>query len=288
MLQNARLEVKRFSEIPRGGASATDVDKANDRVTDLLGQGSALQQQESAARLQLATDVTIARAALAAARRSADLQNLRSPVDGVGVVLDRPMPLGTRLNINDLVMRVADVRPANLVMRAQVDEENIKEATLGQDVDMSLYAFADASMRGKVQRIYDKADPDRRTFEVDVKLDPSTRELPDLRAGMTGELAFNVRSKPKAPIAPAQALQAGALYTVRDGLLRRVPGTDLVGIRSVERIEVLAGLHPGDPVVISSVAGLRDGSRVRTTWIDPIVAAGMNKPKNDSTFKGFN
>lgn len=288
MLENARQEVRRFTEIPKGGASRTDVDKAIDRVSELVGDGDSLRQQESATRLQLQTDVALAEAALTAARRSAELQNLRSPVDGVAVVLDRPTPRGTRLNINDLVMRVADVRPDNLVMRAQVDEENIKEAKVGQAVDMALYAFPNASMHGKVRKIYDKADPDRRTFEVDVKLDPGTHELADVRAGMTGELAFNIASKLSAPIAPAQAVQGGALYTVKEGRLRRVPGENLVGIRSVERIELLGGLHPGDLIVISSIAGLRDGSPVRTTWLDPRIAAGLNTPKSDSTFKGFN
>jgi hypothetical protein len=34
------------------------------------------------------------------------------------VVLDRPIAVRTRVAVNDAIMRIADVRPANLVMRA--------------------------------------------------------------------------------------------------------------------------------------------------------------------------
>ncbi|HZL35783.1 MAG TPA: efflux RND transporter periplasmic adaptor subunit [Tepidisphaeraceae bacterium] len=288
MLDNATREAHRMAEMAPRGASSSDVEKAADHVQELASQGQSLKAQRSAAMLQLQTDLQIAQAALAAAQRNFDLQTLRSPVEGDAVVLDRPIPLGSRLNVNDQIMRVADVHPANLRMRAQVDEENIKEAREGQAVFMSLYSFPDASMKGTVTKIYDKADPDRRTFEVDVTVDPNTPQLPALRAGMTGELAFIIASKAKAPIAPAQALQNGALYTVRDGRLKKVPGNNLVGIRSVERVEVLAGLHPGDPIVISPIQNIEDGASVRTAWIDPVAAAGLNTPKTDSTFKGFN
>jgi hypothetical protein len=34
---------------------------------------------------------------------------------------------------------------------------------------------------------------------------------------------------------------------------------------------------------------MNDGQRVRTTYTDPITAAGLNKPKTvQSSFKGFN
>ena len=119
--------------------------------------------------------------------------------------------------------------------------------------------------------------------EVDVGIDkPDDR----MAAGMTGELAFVVASKDRAAVAPRQALQGGKLYTVRDGRLAAVDGQ--VGLTSIERVEVLAGLDVGDRVVISPVAGLRAGQPVRTTFMDPTAAAGLNKPAPVAgAFKGF-
>ena len=146
---------------------------------------------------------------------------------------------------------------------------------------MSLYSYPDRVFTGRVSRIYDKADPDRRTFEVDVKI-----EQPDERmaAGMTGELAFVIAAKDKATVAPRQALQNKKLFTVRDGKLAAVDAE--VGLTSVERVEIVSGLNVGDRVVISPVGGLAPGQQVRTEYMDPTTAAGLNKPKEKSIFRG--
>ncbi len=284
-LDNAMREERRFKDMAaKGGSSQSDLDRASDHVKDQWSLNESLKSQREAARIQLATDLAVAKAAVAVAQRNIDLQTLRSPIDGV--VLDRPTPLGTRLNVNvnDHVMQIADVAPENLVMRAAVDEENVAELREGQLVQMSLYSFPGRPLKGQVVKIYDKADPDRRTFEVDVKVQPP---VPRLAAGMTGELAFVTNYKDRALVAPAQALQGGALFTVRAGRLVKI-ANPRIGARSVERIELLGDFQPGDVVVISPVLGIADGSPVRTTAIDPRVAAGLNKPKNEPTFKGFN
>src|SRR5690349_19995027 len=88
-----------------------------------------------------------------------DQQTLNSPIDGV--VLDRPVSPGTRLEINGHVMQIADVRPSNLVMRAAVDEENIAfpQVKPGQVVMKCLYSFSGSIFQGKASEIYPKADP---------------------------------------------------------------------------------------------------------------------------------
>ena len=208
-----------------------------------------------------------------------DQQVLKSPVDGV--VLDRPASPGTHLNVNDHVMQVADVRPANLVMRAAVDEEDMTHVRPGQEVRMSLYSFPDRVFTGRVARIYDKADPERRTFEVDVAPEQPNERM---SAGMTGELAFVIDAHDSAAVVPSQALQGRKLYAVRDGKLTAVEAR--IGLTSVERVEVVEGLSVGDRVVISPVAGLHEGQRVRTAFMDPTAAAGLNKPKPKELFRG--
>lgn len=274
MLDNAKRELERYTTmVATGGASKTDVDKAADHVQDMQSQVISLQSQRDAARLQLDDDLSVATAALNAAKTDIDRQTLTSPIDGV--VLDRPTPVDTRVNVNvnDHIMQLADVRPKNLRMRAAVDEENIADVNEGQLVQMVLYSFPARTFEGRVTRRYPKADSDRRTFEVDVEFTPPEEKL---SAGMTGELAFIIEKKDRALIAPAQALQDGNLYTIRDGRLARVENA-VVGIKSVERIELQKGFSVGEIIVISPVQDVRIGSLVRTTTIDPAVAAGVNK-----------
>jgi multidrug efflux pump subunit AcrA (membrane-fusion protein) len=90
----------------------------------------------------------------------------------------------------------------------------VTKVRIDQDVRMTLYAFEGQVLRGKVTRIYDQADEARRTFEVDVHL---TEANDRLAPGMTGELAFIMDAKAKAVAIPAQAVQRGDVFGVRDG-----------------------------------------------------------------------
>ncbi|MDQ3440286.1 MAG: efflux RND transporter periplasmic adaptor subunit, partial [Planctomycetota bacterium] len=203
ILEIAKREEKRVSElVARNAASQRDLDQALDRMNVAWADLESWRAQSAAKQLELDRELQVAQAAVATAEWNLEQQTLKAPIDGV--VLDRPIALGTRLAINDQVMRIADVAPANLVMRAAVDEEDVTKVRLDQDVRMTLYAFAGKILRGTVTRIYDQADEARRTFEVDVRLaEPSDRLAP----GMAGELAFIMDAKEKAIAVPAQAVQ---------------------------------------------------------------------------------
>lgn len=282
ILEIAQREEKRVSElVTRNAASQADLDNALDRLKVAWGELESWKAQGAAKQLELERELRVAQAAVATAEWNLEQQTLRSPIDGV--VLDRPTALGTRLAINDLVMRIADVTPANLVMRAAVDEEDVTKVRLEQDVRMVLYSFPGQALRGTVTRIYDQADEARRTFEVDVRLaEPNNRLSP----GMTGELAFIMDAKDRAIAIPAQAVQGDRVFGVREG--RVVQFDARIGLRSVERVEVLAGIAPGDRVIVSPIGDLAEGKSVRTRYLDPAKAAGLNKPAvRDDSFKGF-
>ena len=280
LLELARAEQHRVTRaLETRAATQVDLDRSIDRVKELWKESEGLKAQKGAMLLRLKAELEVAQSVYKTAQWNLELQTLRSPVDGV--VLDRPASPGTHLNINDPVMLIADVRPQNLVMRAAVDEENMTLVRVGQEVQMSLYSYPSRVFAGHVGRIYDKADPQRRTFEVDVKIDqPDDR----MAAGMTGELAFIVAAKDAAPVVPRQALQSNKLYTVREGRLVAVAAE--IGLTSIERVEVVSGFNPGDRVIVSPVAGLREGQLVRTQFMDPTAAAGLNKPKPKEIFRG--
>lgn len=278
---NEQLEIARRDEarqrdtLQQGGGSTTDVDRASDRTQTMLALVGGLREQRASKRLELQREAAVAAAALEAAQSNLARQAIVSPIDGT--VLDRPISQGTRVAVNDAILRLADVRPDRLVMRAAVDEEDVTRVTVGQKVIMTLYAFEGRPFVGKVKTIYAEADASRRTFEVDVAVDePSDRFQP----GMTGELAFVLEERAVAKILPAHALQSGVVYAVRDGRVRALNAK--IGVRAVDRVEVLAGVGPDDRVIVSSVTpGMVDG-RARATEIDPRVAAGLDVDKPEA------
>jgi multidrug efflux pump subunit AcrA (membrane-fusion protein) len=279
----AQREVTRIMTMMENNAgSQTDLDRAMDRVKQLLIEAESIKAQRAAKKLELEREVEVAKSALNIAQWNLEEQTLKSPIDGV--VLDRPTPLRTRVAINDSIMRIADVKPENLVLRADVDEEDIAKVSVKQPVRMTLYAFPGRVFNGKVTRIYDQADPSRRTFEVDVHFDePNDR----LQPGMTGELAFIMSSKEATLVIPSQALHGGSVFVVREGNKLEKVSPD-VGLRSIERIEIIDGLPAGTRVVISPTDNLSADQTVRTKYMDPAEAAGLNKPPPiTEAFKGF-
>lgn len=282
MLRVGQEVQARFSNLAEHNAgSANDRDQAIEHAQKLLADLQGLTAQREAKLRELQEDVQIAEAADRMAQENLDRQTLRSPVDGV--VLDEPISQGTRVEINGHVMQIADVSMSNLIIRAAVDEENIATTSAGQVVKMTLYAFPGRTFDGMVEQKYPKANPDRRTFDVDVRFrDPDPR----LQAGMTGELAFIEQTRDRALIVPAQAVQNGAVWVDRNGRLTQSNCT--VGIRSVDRAEITGGLRPGDVVIISPLGDLKDGQRIRIgSTVDPKVAANLNKPKDSEVINAF-
>jgi multidrug efflux pump subunit AcrA (membrane-fusion protein) len=99
-------------------------------------------------------------------------------------------------------------------------------------------------------------------------------------------VAFSRAPRHKTTVVPSQAIQNGSLWVVADGKLARRQAS--VGVGSIERTEITAGLKPGEKVVISPIGDLQEGQRVRTKFMDPVAAAGLNKKEvEEQPFKAF-
>jgi multidrug efflux pump subunit AcrA (membrane-fusion protein) len=282
MLRVVQQQEQRFAALAeKNAASANDRDQAIEHTQKLWADVEALKAQRAVKLRELQQDVEVAEAADRAARENLRRQTLRSPVDGV--ILDQPIAQGTRVEINGHVMQIADVGLNNLIMRAAVDEENVARAETGQRVKMTLYSFPAQTFDGVVEQKYPKADATRRTFDVDIKfLIPEPR----LQAGMTGELAFIDQTRDRALVVPTQAVQNNAVWAVRDGRLADTKA--VLGIKSIERIEIKGGVRLGDTIVISPLVDPQDGQAVRVgSVMDPTVAANLNKPKDTQLFNAF-
>jgi multidrug efflux pump subunit AcrA (membrane-fusion protein) len=282
-LQIAQRELDRVATLRQTDAAAqTDHDRAQDRVETMRALVQSLRAQRAARKLELQRDLEVAKAALDIAQWNLDEQTLKSPIDGM--VLDRPVPVGTRMKINDDLMRVAQVAPQRLVMRAAVDEEDRTHLSIGQVAKVSMYAYPGRVFDGTVERVYPQADPQRRTFEVDVRLAQSHEGF---AAGMTGELAFIVAQRDSALVVPSQAVHGEQVWIYDGGTVR--PQAVQVGLRSIERVEV-AGLQEGQRVVISPVNNLAAGQAVSSSFMEPATAAGINTPAQQQAggFRGFN
>ena len=282
-LETATKDYERLAQIRNtGGRTIAELEKAEEISKTTRNTLEALKSAKATKLLEFKRDLKTAQVQFDIAQWNIDQQSIRSPIDGF--VLDWPVATGTRVKMNDTLMTVADIRYDHLVMRTNVDEEDKTRVRLDQTVQITLYSYPDRVFEGRVKRVYPKADPLRRTFEVDVQiLEPD----PDFAAGMTGELAFVVARKEEAIVVPSQAVQGGQIWIVRDGRLALADAE--LGLRSIQRTEILSGLEPGDQVVISPISNFRPGREVRTVHVDPDTAAVSNEVKAQvpSSFKGM-
>lgn len=294
ILTLAKRELQRLLTLAEtNNARQIEIDRAQDRIQTTWSELEAARAQRAAKLLEVRKDLEVAQAAYDMAKWNSDQQEIRAPIDGV--ILDWPSPNRTRQVINDTVLTLADVRPEKLVMRAAVDEEDKNKLHVGQLVQMTLYSFPNDKDKftGHVKTIYHKADPQRRTFEVDVEIDRPATTQPTATApnlydqfspGMTGELAFIEQAKKEAKILPRQALQGDSFFLVRNGKLERIAAQP--GVKNVTRVEVLAGIDSDALVMLSPIGTLQPGQSVRIQFVDPRQAADLNKPPDAEIFKG--
>jgi RND family efflux transporter MFP subunit len=260
-LDQARVTQKRMTDLRKGGlVTEADVDAANADVDSIDARLAALREQVRVAESQIDVQRT-------------DLSNtiIRAPFSGVAISKDAqpgemvsPVSAGggfTRTGICTIV----DM--ASLEIEVDVNESYINRVGPGQAVRAVLDAYPDWQMPAHVITTIPAADRQKATVLVRIgfaRLDP--RILPDMGVKVTflrDDDAAPAEAQP-VTLAPKSAIQAeggGAFaFVLRGDVVERravkVAGTD------GDRVEVRAGLQPGDRVVVSPPEGLRDGAKV--------------------------
>ena len=218
-------------------------------------------------------------------------QNARVTAPMSGVVIKKGVELGetvtsgvSSFNAGTVLFTVADLK--SLIIRVNLNEVDIAKVHVGQPARITLDAYPQKVFTGKVSFVAPSAEliEKIKVFKVEISLD----ELSDaFRTGMSANVEILGEKRDKAVSIPLEALQKRDGKTVsyrlktglkpqqiaaaREGLSSRnkfiwlsdhwkdyfevVPVT--AGISTLERIEILAGLKPGDQVALEDVSKKR-------------------------------
>lgn len=266
-LRNAEIELKRTQQLHAAGIQTQEaLDNARTTADSLRAKIALAKEQVAAAASRVAV-----------AQQAVDNCIIRAPFAGIVVSKDAqvgemvsPVSAGggfTRTGIATIV----DMKSNEI--EVDVNESYIARVSEGQRVKATLDAFPDDPYDAKVRTVIPTADRQKATVKVRIsflKLDDKI--LPDMGV----KVAFLEEEKPpaaetgkeKAPQAvayiPKSAVRSDAntsfVYLLRDGKVERRAvslGTD----RGTE-VAVLAGVSPGDSVVVKGPESLRDGDKV--------------------------
>jgi HlyD family secretion protein len=220
--------------------------------TKQAGYETALQNAKN-----LHANIDAADASAKLADRSLRDASIRAPFDGY--VSQRLVNLGQFVKNQTPVMDVVRVDP--LKVTAEIPEKMAPWMKVGQTVELHVDAYPDRKIAGRLSRISPSVNTATRAFPFEALVPNSDAELKPgtfARVHIESGLVSNVMTLPYAAI--QYRYGANRVFVV-DGdhlALRELK----VGERAGDRIEVLAGVKPGERVVVSDVEKLIDGAKV--------------------------
>lgn len=219
---------------------------------------------------QTKSDLESAKAALTNARIALEKTTVRAPFDGI--LGNRHVDVGDYVRLGDDLTDIVDLDP--LKVTVFVNEQEVMMLNKG---DPAVLKFVSGEeQNGKIVYISPSADPQSRTFQVDVATENPDNKLP---AGLTTEVSIAVKSRDAHKISPA-------ILTLDD--------EGEVGVKTVNDDQTVSF----SPVTIIAdqpeamwITGLPDNATIITVGqdfvvpgqkVDPVEGAVKNKQDNST------
>jgi Cu(I)/Ag(I) efflux system membrane fusion protein len=172
-----------------------------------------------------------------------------APADGV--VVDKPVQQGMRVNAGQALYRTAGLSSVWLI--AQVQEQDIGGIMPGQRAHARFVAFPGRAFDGVVELIYPSLSAETRTARVRIVIPNSDGVL---RAAMFADVEFDGSSGagPVVSIPNSAVLDSGArqVVLIARGEGRFEPRQVHLGTRGDDWVQVLDGVKPGETVVVGA------------------------------------
>ncbi len=247
------------AQVRQASESLAKARRDRDRAEKLFKMGVIAEQVSQDAR----TQVALAEAALATASFNRQHATITAP--GNGVVLQR-LAEPRELAAPGAPILVVSRDDLGWVLRVGLNDKAATQVGIGDSAEIRLNAYPDQVIAGTVREMGAASDP--RTGTVTVKL--GLPAMPGLRyiSGQVGEAAITPHASGDRRITvPLGAVLEGngshaSIYVIgSDNKAMRRAVT--VGRIENDRVEIVAGLQPGERVVSEGAAWLNPGMPVR-------------------------
>ena len=263
-LKNAQIELRRAQELKAAGIQTQEaLDSATMNANSLQAKIDYTREQV------LAGDARIK-----VAQQAVDNTIISAPFDGIIVSKDAqvgemvsPVSAGggfTRTGIATIVDMGSNE------IEVDVNENYIARVKPNQEVTAVLDAYPDWKIPCRVRTIIPTADRQKATVEVRIafdKLDP--RILPDMGVKVTflGPEEAQAQKTPVGVMVPQNAVRDDGgqkfVFLVKNDRVER--HAVKVGTSNGAQTQILAGLTPGDNIVVGGPGDLKDGEAIATS-----------------------
>jgi len=273
---NASREVERLRPlIAQGLVDKGAFDAAESRARALSERSRMLLEEDRRAVEEMEARRRALAAELATVLAAENDDVLSAPLDGVVLMLAAEE--GELVSPERDLVRVGDVR--ELILEADVDEEDIRLVRVGQEALVRLAGSETAAAKGRVYEIAPQAVRATKSCRVKVSFAEATfTASPEAKLGLSGEtrlpggllplpgmsaeLGIITERRASTLVFPRSALTVrGTVFVVEQGGRARERKVE-VGVKNFDVCEALSGLEAGETVVIEGAASLADGRRV--------------------------
>jgi HlyD family secretion protein len=276
-LQQAQADAARSEQLYRQGAISEQNVELDRTAVGTANQAllSARQQVENQISAVNAAQrrVTAQEAIVDRARQTQSYSTLTSSVDGL--VLNRVLEPGDLAQPGSEILRLGDL--SQIKVRVRISELELSGIQPGQTAEVRLDAFRDRTFTGRVSQISPVADPNARLIPIEVTIPNGDRRI---ASGLLARVNFTTQTQPQVVI-PKTAIQIvasqnksnqeqqGTIFVVNGkGEQATVEARNVtIGKTADNRVEILSGLKPGEQFIVRSSKELKDGDKVRLSFI---------------------
>ena len=188
---------------------------------------------------------------------------VRAPIHGI--VGRRYVEVGEKVDQDSLLLTLFNTD----IVYAQIEvaEADLRKLRIGQEAEVIFEGEPETQTRGTVELISPYIDPKARTARVRVRIDNSAGTyIPGMFVRVrifVGQAEPRVTVPQRAVVTNAENLPAGKamVFLVRNSRVFKLEVDQ--GQREGDRVVILAGLEPGEVIVLDATPGMRDGTEVK-------------------------
>lgn len=173
-----------------------------------------------------------------------------SPMNGK--IILRNVVEGQTISTSDVLFALAD----ELIVVASVDETDIGKIKYGQKALITLDAYKDESVDGKVFQILEEGQNVSNVITYYVKIRP-VHTPKFFKSLMTANIEITVAEKKNVTVIPWEAVNEtdnGSFYVLVGDNITQTKKEITPGINDGDKTEIIAGLNPGDKVLVKNKA----------------------------------
>jgi len=268
-LKNARILLHRAEQLQKAGVQTQEaLDNASTAADSLKAKIELAKQQ-----------VAASEARIGMAQQAVDNCTIRAPF--AGIVVSKDAQVGEMVSPNSAgggftrtgIATIVDMKSNEI--EVDVNESYIARVENGQQVTATLDAYPDKPIPSKVRTVIPTADRQKATVKVRItilNLEKYDFILPDMGVKVAflenEKPAAKDKNKDKGPQAvafiPKGAVRSDAnasfVFLIRDGKVERRAVN--LGLDRGTDVAVLAGVTPGDSLVVKGPENLHDGDKV--------------------------